>query len=213
MGPTWTLKNTLLNFQVYFSENLSLKNHFGWWLSKQTIESRGFPLSDNDVFLYCLKKKFHVFIICLYGLCGSHWFCCKTYETIKCGVCSNGYCYLHLWYIWTSPLKYQRKSMFNIDYYHDAFAICLFNTFCVVNLTGVNGVKKKLLKVFVNLLTVLSLPNEGSGSSSLIFGNIGCRLCFTYILIRVPSACFLLDKISRFFEFWVYKNKSLPTSF
>ena len=49
--------------------------------------------------------------------------------------------------------------MLNVDYCHDMFAICLFNTFCVVNMTGVNGVKKKLLKVFVNLLTVLSLPN------------------------------------------------------
>ena len=49
--------------------------------------------------------------------------------------------------------------MLNVAYCHDMFAICLFNKFCVVNMTGVNGVKKKLLKVFVNLLTVLSLPN------------------------------------------------------
>ena len=49
--------------------------------------------------------------------------------------------------------------MFNVDYCHDMFAMCLFNKFSVVNMTGVNGAKKKLLKVFVNLLTVLSLPN------------------------------------------------------
>ena len=49
--------------------------------------------------------------------------------------------------------------MFNVNYCHDMFAICLFNKFCIVNLTGVNGVTRKLLKVFVNLLTVLSLLN------------------------------------------------------